>query len=128
MSGQHCKNYDANGKQFTVTCEMFTAVARDQRWPDVVSGISAHFSKFALFCYMCLNQVYKSAASTFAINDQLKEFKVNTKERLVNDQGLVLFAQWSPASIFFLLITQWSKCVSSSHLNRIEISFTPLVN
>ena len=32
---------------------MLTAVARDQRWPDVVSGIS-RFSKFAfvLFCYI----------------------------------------------------------------------------
>ena len=33
---------------------MLTAVALDQRWPDVVAGISAHFSKFAfvLFSYM----------------------------------------------------------------------------
>ena len=32
---------------------MLTAVWRDQRWPDVVAGISARFSKFAfvLFCY-----------------------------------------------------------------------------
>ena len=29
------------GKQFTVTREMLTAVARAQRWPDVVAGISA---------------------------------------------------------------------------------------
>ena len=44
----------SNGKQFTVTREMLTAVARDQRWPDVVAGISARFSKFAfvLFCYI----------------------------------------------------------------------------
>ena len=33
---------------------MLTAVAGVQRWPDVVAGISAHFSKFALvlFCYI----------------------------------------------------------------------------
>ena len=33
---------------------MLTVVARDQRWPDVVAGISARFSKFAfvLFCYV----------------------------------------------------------------------------
>ena len=33
---------------------MLTTVARDQRWPDVVPGFSAHFSKFAsvLFCYI----------------------------------------------------------------------------
>ena len=44
----------SNGKQFTVTREMLTAVARDQRWPDVVAVISARFSKFAfvLFCYI----------------------------------------------------------------------------
>ena len=32
---------------------MLTAVARDQRWPEVVAGISARFSKlaFVLFCY-----------------------------------------------------------------------------
>ena len=44
----------SNGKKFTVTREMLTAVSRDQRWPDVVAGISARFSKFALvlFCYI----------------------------------------------------------------------------
>ena len=44
----------SKGKQFTVTSEMWTAVARDQRWRDVVAGISARFSNFAfvLFCYM----------------------------------------------------------------------------
>ena len=40
------KTMTSNGKQFTVTREMLTAVARDQRWPDVVAGISARFSKF----------------------------------------------------------------------------------
>ena len=41
-------------KQFTVTREMLTAVARDQRWRVVVAGISARFSNFAfvLFCYI----------------------------------------------------------------------------
>ena len=41
-------------KRFTVTREMLTAVARDQRWPDVVIGIAARFSKFTfvLFCYI----------------------------------------------------------------------------
>ena len=43
----------------TVTREMLTAVRRDQRWPDVVAGISAHFSKFAfvLFCYILTNHL-----------------------------------------------------------------------
>ena len=56
MSVEHCENYmyEIKWKQFTVTQEMFTAVACDQRWPDVVAGISVHFSKFAvvLFCYI----------------------------------------------------------------------------
>ena len=44
----------SNKKQFTVTREMFTAFARDQRWTDVLAGISARFSKFAfvLFCHI----------------------------------------------------------------------------
>ena len=44
----------SNGKQFTVTREMLTAVACDRSWPDVVAGNSARFSKFAfvLFCYV----------------------------------------------------------------------------
>ena len=52
--GNIAKTMTSNGKQFTVTREMLTAVARDQRWPDVVAGISARFSKFAfvLFCYI----------------------------------------------------------------------------
>ena len=62
MSGQHCENYDVRTGpgagipwiQFTVTREMLTAVARDQRWPNVVAGISARFSilGIVLFCYI----------------------------------------------------------------------------
>ena len=53
-AGNIAKTMTSNGKQFTVTREMLTAVARDQRWPDVVAGISARFSKVAsvLFCYI----------------------------------------------------------------------------
>ena len=48
-----CHEGTAIRKQFTVPREMLAAVARDQRWPDVVAGISARFSKFAfvLFYY-----------------------------------------------------------------------------
>ena len=54
-SGQHCaKTMTSHGKQFTVTHEMLTAVARDQRWPDIVAGISARFSKFA-FVFVLLS-------------------------------------------------------------------------
>ena len=52
--GNIAKTTMSNGKQFTVTCKMLTAVARDQRWPDVVTWISARFSTsaFVLFCYI----------------------------------------------------------------------------
>ena len=53
-AGNIAKTMTSNEKQFTVTRKMLTAVARDQRWPDVVAVISARFSKFAfaLFCYI----------------------------------------------------------------------------
>ena len=52
--GNIAKTMTSNGKQLTVTREMLTAVARDQRWPDVVAEISPCFSKlaFVLFCYI----------------------------------------------------------------------------
>ena len=49
-----------DGKQFTVILEILTAVARDQKWPDVVPGISARFIMYALIvsdsqtCLQCL--------------------------------------------------------------------------
>ena len=54
MSANIAKTMTSNGKQFTVTREMLTSVARDRRWPDVVAGILARFSKFAfvLLCYI----------------------------------------------------------------------------
>ena len=51
--GNIVKTLTSNGQQFTVTREMLTAVACDQRWPDVVAEISARFLKFAfVFCYV----------------------------------------------------------------------------
>ena len=52
-AGNIAKTLTSSGKQFTVTREMLTAVARDQRWHDV-AGILACFPKFAflLFCYI----------------------------------------------------------------------------
>ena len=45
MNGQHCEKYDVKRKQITVTNEMLSAVARDQRWPD--GGFA-----FVTFCYV----------------------------------------------------------------------------
>ena len=44
-AGNIAKTMTSNGKQLTVTREMLTAVARDQRWPDVVAGLAS-----VLFC------------------------------------------------------------------------------
>ena len=53
-AGNIAKTMTSNGKQVTVTLEMLTAAARDQRWPDVVAKISARSSRFifVLFCYI----------------------------------------------------------------------------
>ena len=77
-AGNMAKTMTSNGKQFTVTREILTAIACDQSWPDVLSLESQRVFQnllFALFCYKCLNQVYESSASTFAINDPLKGSK-----------------------------------------------------
>ena len=52
MSMQHYENYDV--KQETVSHQMLTTIACDQRWPDVVAGISACFSKFAFVLFCCI--------------------------------------------------------------------------
>ena len=53
-AGNVAKTVTSTGKQFTVTCEMLTTVARDQRWPDVVAGILAGFSKFPFVLFCCI--------------------------------------------------------------------------
>ena len=49
------KTMTSNGKQFTITREMLTTAARDQRWPDDVTGISAGFFK-TCFCFVLLDK------------------------------------------------------------------------
>ena len=55
-----------SGKQFTVTREMLTAVLHDQRWLDVVAGISARFSKFE-FCFVLL---YNKSLNDWSLGEQ----------------------------------------------------------
>ena len=50
MAGDIAKTMMSNGKQFTITREILTAVERDQRWPDVVTGLSKF--AFVLFHYI----------------------------------------------------------------------------
>ena len=56
-AGNIAKTMKSNGKQYTVTREMFITVAHDQRWPDVAPLISACFWKFffVLLCDKSLN-------------------------------------------------------------------------
>ena len=65
-AGNIAKTMTSNGKQFTVTREMLTAVARDQRWPDVAAGISARFSKFA-FVFVLL---YSKSLNDWSLGEQ----------------------------------------------------------
>ena len=51
------KTMKSKGRQFTVTREMLTAVACDQRWRDVVAGISAvRFLKLAFVLFWIESQ------------------------------------------------------------------------
>ena len=63
--GNIAKTMTSNGKQFTVTHKMLTAVAHDQRWPDVVTGISAHFSK--CFPQLRLRKHWDSQETKFTV-------------------------------------------------------------
>ena len=49
--GNIAKTMTSNGKQFSVTREMLTVDARDQRWADDVAGISVRLKKLLLFCF-----------------------------------------------------------------------------
>ena len=74
-AGNIAKTMTSNGKQFTITREMFTAVTRDHRWPDVVAGISAQFLKFAfvLFCYI----TYNNSLNVWSLGEQWILFPSN---------------------------------------------------
>ena len=50
--GNNAKTMTSNGKQFTVTREMLTAVARDRRWPEMMLSLESQrvFQNLLLFC------------------------------------------------------------------------------
>ena len=68
MSGI-AKTVTSNGEQFTFTHEMLTAAACGQRWPHVVAGTSARFSKFTLvlFCFVLL---YSKSFNEWSLGEQ----------------------------------------------------------
>ena len=65
----------SNGKQFTVIREMLTAVARDQRWLDIVAGILARFSKFDFVLFAVIN-VRKDGRVTMTLNKETTVFNL----------------------------------------------------
>ena len=63
----------SNGKQFTITREMLTAVARDRRWPDAVAGIWQVFQN--CFCFVLL---YNKSLNDWSLGEQRTvQFRVN---------------------------------------------------
>ena len=58
------KTMPSKMKQLTVTHEMLTAVARDQRWRDVVAGISARFSNLILFCFVLFRYILNKSLNS----------------------------------------------------------------
>ena len=58
---------------------MLTAVTRDQRWSDVVAGISARFSKFplVLFCYVTNNLMTDPLGNSEFCFPQISMFPLN---------------------------------------------------
>ena len=54
LAGNIAKTMTSNGKQFTVTRKKLTAVACDQRWPDIVTGKSLTGFFKICFCFVLL--------------------------------------------------------------------------
>ena len=102
------------GKQFTVTREMLTAVARDQRWPDVVAGISARFSKFAfvLFCYITNHLMTGPLGNSEFCFPRISMFPLTSSRETLRFSGNKI--HWSPRdqslSVNCLL---WTSCLPS---------------
>ena len=83
---------------------MLTAVSRDQRWPDVVAGISARFSKFAfvLFCYCWFSHDVTKIQTAellillrFYFHDVLEQLKTNRHTNVHSEWNLGLVIDYA---------------------------------
>ena len=113
----------SSGKQLTITREMLTAVARDQKWPDVV----ARFSKFAFvwFCYItnhliagvikcrCILRYCHAHKRVVGVQDRITAFyRVENKEQVSSYRRL---HHWS------LFVSLESQCFPRLVSGNIEI-------
>ena len=71
---------------------MLTAVARDQRWPDAVAGILAHFSKFAsvLFCYLTNHLMTGPLGNSELCFSRISMFPILGKQNSLFPKGPVI--------------------------------------
>ena len=127
-TGNIAKTMRSNGKQFTVTREMLTAIARDRKWPDVVAGISARFSKFAIrlvllynkrndwplgnseFCFPQLS-MFPSTSSWKTLGFLGKNIHCSPRDQLLSvnyPPSLILF---SPSRLLVIGISYCSTCL-----------------
>ena len=76
MSGQHWENYDVNGKQFTVTREMLTVVARDHSVQlKVALCCRWKLSTFFKICF-CFDLLYNKSLNDWPLYSRETKFTV----------------------------------------------------
>ena len=125
------KTMTSNGKQFTVTREMLTAVARDQRWPDVVAGISARFSKFAfvLFCYITIHLMTGPLGNSEFCFPRISMFpETSSREDSENIENFEILGKQNSlcpsGPVIKCYLLHWRKCIETCKTwTRSERSF-----
>ena len=103
-AGNIAKTMTSNGKQFTVTREMFTAVARD-RW-----NLSAVFK----FCF-CFVLLYNKLLNDWSLGEQWISFRetlrfsINKIHRSPRDQSLSVI--YYTLCVYISVIKPWLKMI-----------------
>ena len=89
---------------------MLTAVSRDQRWPDVVAGISARFSKFAfvLFCYKTNHLMTGPWNLNVSLDFVSENIEILGKQNSLLPSGLVIKCLLFPLGEVIECLMQWS--------------------
>ena len=109
--GNIAKTMTSNEKQFTVSREMLTAVARDQRWPDVVAKIWARFSKIR-FCFVLLynNSLNGGSPRDKSLNVKCFTTFQNTQEKKAKNKrhsGVFLMNFEIPGNVVNTVLSVW---------------------
>ena len=84
LAGNIAKTMTSNGKQFTITREMLTAVARDQRWPGVVAG-GTREKRSAHACLPCFRrefaiEIIRDKKNKLDSGREIKKSKLHTQK------------------------------------------------